>query len=314
MSGLPVRTSAVLRVLSGNHKGKQFRLLSSKITLGRHSDCDVVFKDNPHCSRYHARIERKDDGVYIIESLNPKNPVIINKKTISSHILKAKDKISIGKIELLFLDQASLPPASLPSRLVNASPQHAPPLPNNRPPSKQQGKWLSPPRLILLALLCGGAYLFTVKENKTEQQPFSLKKESEILKEMEDLKKLNEEESEKQSLTYQDKAARAAFIAGYRDYRKGYFHRALKMFRHCLTLRKTHPLCQSYSRKSKTQIDKLIQKKIRLGNLYKKNKQYEACQAAFKSVETMIKDTASSIYKTARENRKLCEIQLKNKI
>ena len=37
-------------------------------------------------------------------------------------------------------------------------------------------------------------------------------------------------------------------------------------------------------------------------------------EAAFKSVEIMIQDSRSLIYKEARENRKLCEIQLENKI
>ena len=97
--------AAVLQILSGNHKGKQFRLLFSQITLGRHSDCDLVFKDNPGCSRYHARIKYKE-GLYTIESLNLENPVLINNKAISSHVFKAKDKINIGNIEMLFLDKA----------------------------------------------------------------------------------------------------------------------------------------------------------------------------------------------------------------
>ena len=76
------------------------------------------------------------------------------------------------------------------------------------------------------------------------------------------------EESQKKVLTPKEKAAKVAFLKGFRDYRKGYFHRALKMFQHCLILHKQNPLCQSYSIKSKTQIDKLIQKKLRLGKAY----------------------------------------------
>ena len=69
-----LNTTPVLQILSGSHKGKQFRLMAPEITLGRHSDCDVVFKDNPSCSRYHARI-KNEKGVYTIESLAKENPV-----------------------------------------------------------------------------------------------------------------------------------------------------------------------------------------------------------------------------------------------
>ena len=293
--------SPVLKILSGPHKGKQFRLLSSQITIGRHSDCDVIFKDNTSCSRQHARIEKKDNS-YIIESLNPKNPVFINKKAVSSQVLKPKDKITIGNVEMLFLDN-SLPvfPSKQPLNSVRSG--------------KPKKKWLTPPRLILIVVFIAGLFLFLSGDKKEKlAEQLNLRTEADVLEEVEELEGAIEEEKERQSLNSMQKAARVAFIKGFRDYGKGYFQRALQMFRHCLTLEKNSSLCQSYSRKSEVQIDKLIQKKIRLGNAYKKNKQYEACTAAFKSVEIMIKDSKSAVYKEVRANRKLCEIQLENQI
>ena len=67
----PIGQAPVFQILTGSHKGRQFRLLSSKITIGRHRDCDVIFRDNANCSKYHARIKKKD-GSYLIESLDLK--------------------------------------------------------------------------------------------------------------------------------------------------------------------------------------------------------------------------------------------------
>ena len=286
-----------LKILSGSHKGKQFRLLSRQIILGKHASCDVVFKDNPKCSIRHGKI-KKEGSSYIIESLDPQNPVLVNKKPISAKKLEPKDTVTIGDIQLLFLES---PP---PSPLTKA--------PQSEKPKKQ---WLTPPRFLLIIALFAGAVLLTSKEKPAkEKKALSLKTESDILEELESIKTLNKEESEKKVLNSLQKSAQSAFIKGFRDYGKGYFYRALKLFQHCLTLNKNHALCQSYVNKSKIQIDRLIQKQILLGKAYKKNKQYAACQAAFKNVELMVKDTKSMVYKEAKANRKSCETQLKNKI
>ena len=291
---------AVLQILSGSYKGKQLSLLSDQITLGRHSDCDIVFKENSHCSDFHARIKYQK-GSYIVESLDPKNLVLINNKKIKTHIFKSKDKMSIGNVKFLFLD--------------NVQTSHFAVKPDGAEyqSTKQKKSFLSPARLILIVLILGGVYLFKTKQEEPIKKKLNIRTEEDILKEIEELKVYNEKQ-EKKKLSPNEERARIAFIKGFRDYRKGYFHRALKMFQHCLTLYEQNALCQSYFIKSTTQIDKLIQTKIRLGNSYKVNRQYAACRAAFRSVEIMIRDSKNSIYKEAKENRKLCEAKLTNKI
>ena len=294
-------TAPVLQILSGSHKGKQFRLLSPRITLGRHSDCDVIFKNNSSCSKYHARI-KKEKNSYLIESLDPKTPVLVNKKPVAVSVLKPKDKITIGNVEMLFVEKNLSIPAVANSQAFSK-------------PKRIKQNILTPPRFILALVLIGSVFLMVSKDKKAvKQEKLNVKTESEILKEVEAIQALNKKESDKKALNTQEQAARVAFIEGFRDYRKGYFHRALRMFQHCLTIHKTNPLCRSYVRKARIQIDKLIQKKVRLGNSYKRNKQYEACQAVFKSVEIMVQDSNSAIYKEAIANKKLCETQLKNQI
>ncbi len=298
----PPRPSPALKILTGDHRGKRFRLLSAQIIIGRHSDCDVIFKDNPQCSRRHARI-KKEQNSYLIESLSPENPVLVNKKAVSSAVLKSNDKVTIGNIEMLF--QENSPPAGPPSPASSA--------PRAK---KQKASALTPPRLILIIVLIAGGFLFLSGGEKApdETAGLNLRTESDILKEAEEMEALSKEESEKKDLSSMEREARAAFIKGFRDYRKGYFHRAFQLFQQCLTLHKSSGLCQSYSLKSKAQIEKLIQKKIRLGNAYKKNRQYSACAAVFKSVEIMAQDPKRAVYKEAEANRELCEIQMRDKI
>ena len=289
----------VLKILEGSYKGKQLKLLSPEVKIGRGSDCDVIFKDDASCSRQHAQIQRQG-GQFLIQSLNPKNPVLVNKKVVtSSQILKVKDELQIGRTKMLFLElEESAAPAFSSA-----------PAPSRKP-------LINPARLILITALILGAVLFFSEDqikNEKEKQ-LQLNTESDILNQVEELEKQREEEVQNFSLDFKQEASRNVFISGFRDYRKGYFLRALKQFKHCSMLDKGSELCRRYELKSQVQIEKLIQQKIRLGNAYKANKQYGACEAVFKSVETMVLDTQSPIYKDARAKRRFCALYLRNKI
>ena len=143
MNNLPAQlkqqgAAPVLKILNGLYKGKQFRLLGSQITIGRHSDCDVIFKNNPQCSRHHAKIKKEGDS-YSIESLNPKNPVLVNQKAVSLKVLEPKDKITVGNMELMFLKSS---PSTLPAKRFQAAVQ---PEQMKRTKQVKQTSWLTPP-------------------------------------------------------------------------------------------------------------------------------------------------------------------------
>ena len=170
--------------------------------------------------------------------------------------------------------------------------------------------------MILILILLAGAYLFFYEQGTKSQvdKELQLKTEADILKQVEDLEKQTEEEAKNLKMTFKQESSRTAFISGFRDYRKGYFQRALKQFRHCSMLDKGNDLCLRYELKSNVQIEKLIQKKIRLGNSYKANKQYKACEAVFKNLETMILDIKSPVYKEVQAKKLACSLHLRNKI
>jgi len=285
---------AFLQILSGSKKGKAIKLLSSNIVIGRSSRCDLIFKEDPLCSPEHALIF-KENNSYFIQSLDRQNPVFLNQKAIQKTSLKQKDEIQIGKIKLRFIQkQVTQGP------IVRKTPS--------------QKKTLNPARLILILLVLGGLALYFLEDKPSEKQALELKTETDILEEVESLKKQNEEESEVFSLNFKQKTAQAAFISGFRDYRKGYYKRALSFFKHCSMIDRQNPLCRRYELKSLSQIEKLIEKKIRTGNAYMEKKQYSACEAVFRSVQIMMEDSSNPIYKEAEMKRKSCSLKLKNRI
>ena len=309
MSNLPEKMKnqnklAVLKIMTGQYKGKQFRLLGGMISIGKSADNDIVLKNNQSCSEKHATISYDGGkGCYTIRSLDPNNQVVINNQTKSSHELKAKDIITIGNLEFVFSNNSSLP--------SQKSLEHQ----KFKKEYEQQKKKKSMMGIGFVAVICIViGFVFLDKETKQAQSKKGLKTEQDILDEIEVIEALNKEEINKNKTTFKEEAARTAFLEGFRDYRKGYYSRALKSFENCTTIQKNHVLCTSYENKAKVQLERLIQKKVILGKTYKNNKQYEACASAFKSVEIMVGDSSSPIFKEAKANRELCQLKTKNKI
>ena len=288
-----------LQILTGPKKGKSLRLLSSQIKMGRSSACDLILKDDPLCSQEHV-LFYKQGFSYVVKSLNPEKPVLVNNKPIEEKILKPKDELQIGRLKLRFFQSKNSELKAL------------------RPAAPLKKTKKKPPfsRLLLILVLLGMGFLFFSEDSskKAEDKKIKLKTEQDAFNQVEDLKKQLDKDSEELELSFKQKGARTAFISGFRDYRKGYYKRALKMFKHCSLLDKGSPLCRRYELKSISQIEKLIQEKIRVGNAYIEKKQYSACEAVFRSVEIMVEDTSSPIYKEAQLKRDSCSIRLKNRI
>lgn len=71
-----------------------------RISIGRTQDNDIIL-DNKAVSRKHALIEFDEKSALVIDN-ESLNGVFVNSRKVSEEILKDKDKITIGKFDLIY--------------------------------------------------------------------------------------------------------------------------------------------------------------------------------------------------------------------
>lgn len=87
-------------VLNGELRGRDFRLVDGKNTMGTAADCDVVLTD-PYLSSHHAVI-RHENGEFTLTDLDSTNGSFVNERRISREDLIDNDKVRLGRTELKF--------------------------------------------------------------------------------------------------------------------------------------------------------------------------------------------------------------------
>ena len=70
-------------------EGERWILDQDRMTIGRASDCDVVLPKR-QVSRYHARIERDDNG-YTVQDLDSKNGTYVNGQEVGAEPYRLRD-------------------------------------------------------------------------------------------------------------------------------------------------------------------------------------------------------------------------------
>ncbi len=87
-------------VLSGELRGRDFRLVDGKNNVGTAADCDIVLTD-PYLSSHHAVI-RHENGEFTLVDLDSTNGTYVNDRRCSREDLIDNDKIRFGRTELKF--------------------------------------------------------------------------------------------------------------------------------------------------------------------------------------------------------------------
>lgn len=99
-----------LEQLSGENRGKVWRIKQNIIKIGSDSGCDIVIA-NSMVSRFHAEIEQKSDGSCWIKDLKSRNGTSVNKSKLTDdaaetgRMLKDGDIISVSFVDYRFLDR-----------------------------------------------------------------------------------------------------------------------------------------------------------------------------------------------------------------
>jgi pSer/pThr/pTyr-binding forkhead associated (FHA) protein len=96
---------AVLRGVSGSYFGR-IVALRGRLTIGRDSDCDVVF-DEPEMARRHAVIEISGDSVYL-RDLGSTSGTYVNGVQVRNAVLHPDDQIAFDHNRFL-LEAPGLP-------------------------------------------------------------------------------------------------------------------------------------------------------------------------------------------------------------
>lgn len=99
----PVEPSLVFA--SATAEGSTAASLAAGMTVGRESDCDLVFPDCDEMSRHHFRVQQRD-GHWLLEDLQSSNGTYLfgDATPIQRRILRDGDIILAGDLALLFVN------------------------------------------------------------------------------------------------------------------------------------------------------------------------------------------------------------------
>ncbi len=89
-----------LALLSGEAAGSNYYLEGNKTSIGRSDDNDLALRD-PRASRFHAEIERSDEG-YILRDRASTNGTIVGGRRVRERLLEDGDIITMGETEMKF--------------------------------------------------------------------------------------------------------------------------------------------------------------------------------------------------------------------
>ncbi len=90
-----------LQVLNGPHREQEFIIRQPVTTVGRALDNNIVI-DSSEVSRHHARIERTNDGLLVVD-LKSTNGTRVNGRLVQSHPITAGDEVMLGSMRFAVL-------------------------------------------------------------------------------------------------------------------------------------------------------------------------------------------------------------------
>lgn len=92
--------AVTFRVVDGVDKGRQFGGVDTPITIGREEGNSIRLNDE-RVSRFHVKIQ-EDHGQIVLTDLDSTNGTRVNGETVQLRILRAGDRVNIGRSTLVF--------------------------------------------------------------------------------------------------------------------------------------------------------------------------------------------------------------------
>jgi pSer/pThr/pTyr-binding forkhead associated (FHA) protein len=294
-----------LTLLTGGGRGTIYRLVSNRVRIGRGPDNDIVINDDPKVSRHHVEVVVTPRGIEV-RDVTDRNVILVDGLECKAALINDNSVFTLGDSQFRLSIRAQLP------QPAGWNQMGAPRTSSRARKSKTKS---SPMRWIIGAIVVAVVWI-GLTDTKKEVAP-SLTDEQRAEAEMktaQELKTAAEARRPKVSPTdvgYNQ--AQQAFVAGFRDYRKGQFERAVASFQACVSLYPSHDLCNRYLRLTQRRVDELVQHHMVVGRKYRDQNQFGACRAAFRNVMVMVKDPTSKRYLEAKANYEACNAQLEER-
>ncbi|MEM6732407.1 MAG: FHA domain-containing protein, partial [Myxococcota bacterium] len=90
--------------IQGADTGRQHSITGDEVLIGRSSRCSIVLAE-PSVSRQHARIERRDDGFWVVD-LDSGNGTYVNGQRVGEFRVFSGDEVTFGNGTFQFLETA----------------------------------------------------------------------------------------------------------------------------------------------------------------------------------------------------------------
>lgn len=104
---------AILRIETLDGQVKDFPLRFEHVVIGRSNEVDLKVEDT-QVSRRHALIQKDDAGHWQLRDLGSRNKILIDKRPVTTHVLRHGDVFTVGSVRIRFLERptASATPSS----------------------------------------------------------------------------------------------------------------------------------------------------------------------------------------------------------
>lgn len=309
----------VISVLNGKDKGAIYKMLGTRISIGRADDNDICITSDPKISRYHASLSVSSEGVEV-RDISDKNKVLVDgeaqtiARILPGSVIQLGDtkfKFDIGN-SLATLNPSGTEGANL--HLAAANGMAAPAARTSRRRRSQSDAGRLRFYIIVGAALLGFAYLMN-SSTSTKVEPAEIRSQEESLNQIQKNREaVRVAKAEQQKLgfdTEEYRQAESLYIKGFRDYQKGQYSRAKDNFQACLAIFPQHQQCNNYFKEAQKKSSELIQYYLNLGYEYQSKNQFQFCVSAFNNVMYLEKDKTSTIFREADAGRDACQAALR---
>lgn len=268
-------TDCYIKALTGEYKGKVFKLTSNEIYIGREKSNHISIATDIKVSRKHARFIKSKGKLYI-QDISPNNYIKVNNEVKKKSVLHNGFTVTVGEqIFKVILD----------NKTPNAFPNT-----DNQIKSKsfleKNKNFAVGGAFVLVGLLFLSNFTKKEIKNKTlnlRDIATSDALDERINQKTKDLEKIEEELSVSEKSNPQYISANKHYLRGFREFQKGIYSAAVSSFETALSLYPEHHLARRYRNLAETRLDELIDLQITQGRVYLDNAQYDYCISAYQN-------------------------------